>query len=79
MNSNKILQQFHAMFGIFMVIFYLGAGTFFLFFAPGIFTGMNKAIFGIIGAVFFFYGLYRIYTTYKLIVEAFFTKDKDED
>ena len=38
MNNNKILQQFHAMFGVFMVIFYLGAGIFMLFFADKIFT-----------------------------------------
>jgi membrane associated rhomboid family serine protease len=79
MNSNKILQQFHATFGVFMVIFYLGVGTFFLFFAPGIFIGMNKAIFGIMGTVFLFYGSYRAYVTYKQIVAAFFTKDNDED
>jgi hypothetical protein len=79
MNSNKILQQFHAMFGVFMVLFYLGVGTFFLFFAPKMFIYMNKAIFGIMGTVFLFYGLYRAYVTYKLIVAAFFTEDKDED
>ena len=79
MNSNKILQQFHAIFGVFMVIFYLGIGIFFLFFAPGIITGMNKAMFGITGAAFLFYGIYRSYVTYKQIVAAFFTKDDDED
>jgi hypothetical protein len=79
MNSNKIIQQFNAMFGVFMVIFYLGIGIFFLFFAKGIFTGMNKAMFGIMGAVFLFYGIYRSFVTYKQIVAAFFTKDDDED
>ena len=79
MNSNKILQQFHAMFGVFMVVFYLGVGIFCLFFADRVFINMNKAVWGIMGATFIFYGLYRIYATYKQIVAAFFTEDKDED
>ena len=78
MNNNKILQQFHAIFGVFMVIFYLGAGIFLLFFADKIFR-IDKAIRGLMGATFLFYGLYRIYVTYKHIVAAFFTDDKDDD
>jgi hypothetical protein len=78
MNSdNKILQQFHAMFGIFMVMFYLGVGIFFLFFDTKMFN-INKAMRGIIGITFLFYGSYRVYVTYKQIVEAFFTKKDNE-
>jgi len=75
MNSNKILQQFHSVFGIFMVVFYIGVGIFLLFFAK-MFT-IDKAIRVIIGSTFIFYGTYRIYVTYKQIKEAFFTKDGD--
>lgn len=77
MNNNKILQQFHAIFGIFMVIFYLGAGIFLIYFAKN--YNIDKAIRGIIGSTFIFYGLYRIYVTYKQIQELFFTKDEDQD
>jgi len=77
MNDKRILQQFHAMFGAFMVIFYLGAGIFLLFFADRIFS-IDKAIRGIMGVTFLLYGLYRIYVTYKQIVSAFFTGDKDD-
>ena len=78
MNNNKILQQIHAMFGVFMVVFYIGGGIFFLFFGERFLKG-NRALWGIIGATFLLYGLYRIYVSYKQIVTAFFTKDKDED
>lgn len=77
MNNNKILQQFHAIFGIFMVIFYLGAGIFLIFFAK--MYNIDKAIRGIIGSTFIFYGLYRIYVTYKQITQAFFTKDQEQE
>jgi len=77
MNNNKILKQFHAVFGIFMVIFYIGVGIFLLFYAK-MFT-IDKAIRVIIGSTFIFYGAYRIYVTYKQIKEAFFTKDDDGD
>lgn len=75
MNNNKILQQFYAVFGIFMVMFYLGAGIFLLFYAK--MFEIDKAIRGIIGSTFIFYGLYRIYVTFKQIKLAFFTKDED--
>ena len=78
MNNNKIQQQLHAIFGVFMVVFYLGGGIFFLFFADRFLTA-NNALFGIVGATFLLYGLYRFYVSYKQIVTAFFTKDKDED
>jgi hypothetical protein len=77
MNSNRMLQQFHAMFGVFMVIFYLFAGIFLLFYADRMFV-IDKALRVIIGSTFLIYGLYRVYTTYKLIVKVFFTPDDDE-
>ena len=75
MNSNRILQQFHAMFGIFMVMFYIGVGIFLLFFAD--MFNIDKAIRGIIGSTFMLYGIYRIFVTYKQIVNAFIKKDDD--
>jgi len=76
MNNNKILQQFHAVFGIFMVMFYLGTGIFLIFFAK-MFT-IDKAIRVIIGSTFIFYGLYRVYVTYKQIKQAFFSPDQED-
>lgn len=77
MDSNKISKQFHAMFSIFMVAFYLGFGIFFLFFSQRFFI-IDKAVKGIFGATLLLLGLYKIYVTYKLIVQAFFTKDDSE-
>lgn len=81
MNYDKISQQFHALFGIFMVIFYLGVGIFVLFFADKVFIieGEYKAVLGIMGVTFLLYGSYRIFATYKQIVKAFFSEDKDQE
>ncbi len=76
MNNNRISRQFHAVFGIFMVFFYLGIGVFLIFFSD-MFT-INKALLRIIGGSFLLMGLYRIYSTYRKITEAF-SKEKDED
>ncbi|MCU0472453.1 MAG: hypothetical protein MUC93_03660 [Bacteroidales bacterium] len=75
MNNNKILQQFHAVFGIFMVMFYLGVGIFLLFFSQ--MFNIDKAIRVIIGSTFVFYGVYRFYVTYKQIKEAFFAQEEE--
>jgi len=81
MHYDKISQQFHALFGIFMVIFYLGIGVFVLFFADKVFIieGEYKAVLGIMGITFLLYGSYRIYATYKQIVKAFFSENKDQE
>lgn len=76
MNSNRMLRQFHAMFGIFMVVFYLGVGIFLLFFAK--MFNIDQAIKVIIGSTFIFYGLYRTSVTYKQIKEAFFSRGDEE-
>jgi hypothetical protein len=77
MNSNKILQQFHAMFGIFMVMFYLGAGIALLFFLK--MFNIDRSLRVIIGSTFLLYGIYRITVTYKQIKQAFFTKENEEE
>jgi len=81
MSYDKISRQFHAMFGVFMVVFYLGVGIFVLFFADKVFVieGEYKAVLVIMGVTFLFYGSYRIYATYKQIVKAFFSEDEDQE
>lgn len=76
MNNNKIMQQFHAIFGVLMVIFYLGAGIFLLFFASQF--NIDKAVRVIIGSSFLLYGTYRIYVTYRQIRSVLSSKDEDE-
>ncbi len=78
MDNNRILQQIYAIFGVFMVMFYIGGGIFFLFFADRYFN-LNKALFGIMGGAFLLYGIYRIFVSYKQLVDAFFTKNEDEE
>jgi len=78
MNGNRIMQQFHAMFGIFMVAFYIGIGVFMLFYADRMFV-IDKAIRVIMGSTFLFFGIYRIFVSYKQIREAFFKKDNEEE
>jgi len=75
--DNRFSKQFHAIFGIFMVCFYLGIGIFLLFFADRYFV-IDKALRGIVGVPFILYGLYRIYRTYIQLVEAF-SPEKEED
>ncbi len=77
MGDNKILQQFTAIFSIFMVFFYVGVG-FYLILSDDL-VYLDRAMLVIIGSTFIFYGLYRAYRAYIKIVEVFFTKDKDED
>jgi hypothetical protein len=77
MNENRLMQQVIAIFSIFMVFFYLGVGSFLVFFSN--FSYLDKSIRVIMGSTFIFYGLYRAYRAYIKIVEVFFTKDQDED
>ena len=71
------MQQVVAIFSIFMVLFYLGVGYYFVFLSN--LSYLDKAVRVIMGSAFIFYGLYRAYTTYIKIVEVFFTKDKDNE
>jgi hypothetical protein len=77
MNENKLMQQVTAIFSVFMVFFYLGVGSYFVFFSD--LSYLDKSVRVIMGSTFIFYGLYRAYRTYVKIVEAFFTKDNDSD
>jgi Na+/phosphate symporter len=77
MSGNKLMQQVLAIFSIFMVLFYLGVGYYFVFLSN--LSYLDKAVRVIIGSAFIFYGLYRAYSTYVKIVEVFFTKDSDDE
>jgi hypothetical protein len=77
MNGNRIMDQFTAIFSIFMVFFYLGVGGYLLFFSD--FSYLNKSLRVIMGSTFVFYGIYRAYRAYLKIVEVFFTSEKDDD
>jgi hypothetical protein len=77
MNGDKLMQQVLAIFSIFMVLFYLGVGYYFIFLSN--LSYLDKAVRVIMGSTFIFYGLYRAYRTYVKIVEVFFTKDSDEE
>jgi hypothetical protein len=76
MNNNRISKQFDAIFGIFMVCFYLGIGIFLIFFSDMFI--INKALLRITGGAFIIMGLYRIYSTYRKITQAF-SRDREED
>ena len=77
MNENRMMQQVIAIFSIFMVLFYLGVGSYLLFFTD--LSYLNKAVRVIMGSTFLFYGLYRAYRVYVKIVELFFSKNTDKD
>jgi len=77
MKENRIMQQVGAIFSIFMVFFYLGVGVFFIFFSD--LSYLDKAVRVIMGSTLIFYGLYRAYTTYVKIAEAFFGDKQKRD
>jgi cytochrome c biogenesis protein CcdA len=77
MNTNRLMQQVTAIFSIFMVFFYIGVGSYFIFYTN--FSYIDKSVRVIIGSAFMFYGLYRAYRAYVKIVEVFFTKEDDEE
>jgi cytochrome c biogenesis protein CcdA len=77
MNGDKLMKQVMAIFSIFMVFFYLGAGTVLIFYTS--LSYLDEAVRVIIGSAFIFYGIYRAYRAFVTVKEAFFTKDNDEE
>jgi cytochrome c biogenesis protein CcdA len=75
MNENRIMRQVTAIFSIFLVVLYLGAGIYFVFFSDR--SYLDKSVRVIAGIAFIFYGLYRAYRTYVNIVEVFFTRNNN--
>jgi cytochrome c biogenesis protein CcdA len=77
MNNNKLMQQVTAIFGIFMVFFYLGAGIYLIFFFKN--TTLDRAVIVIFGSVMIFYGIFRAYRSYVSIVNLFFRRRFDDE
>jgi hypothetical protein len=77
MTGDRLMQQVIAVFSVFMVIFYLGAGWYFVFYAD--LSYLDKSVRVLFGSAFIFYGLYRAYRTYIKIVQVFFTKEEDDE
>ncbi len=73
MNESRLMRQLTAIFSIFLVLLYLGAGVYFVFFSDR--SSLDKPVRVIAGVAFIFYGLYRAYRTVTSIIEAFFTKN----
>ncbi len=76
MDQNRLMQQVTAIFGAFMALFYLGVGSYFLIAS---YLPVEKFLRVLVGSTFLIYGLYRGYTTFLKIREAFFSDDDDED
>ncbi len=77
MDTNKLIQQVTTIFSVFMVLFYLGVGVYFVFYSG--FSYLDKPVRVIMGSAFIFYGLYRAYRAYVKIAEVFFTKDNNDE
>jgi len=77
MNGNRLMQQVMAIFSVFMVVFYLGVGYYFIFLSN--LSYLDKPVRVIMGSTLMFYGLYRAYRAYVKIVEVFFTKEEDDE
>jgi hypothetical protein len=77
MNNNRLMQQVTAIFSLFMVFFYLGAGFYLVLFKG--YSYINRAVWVIAGSTFILVGLYRAYQTYVKIVEAFFNRNKKNE
>jgi hypothetical protein len=75
MNENKLMQQITAVFSVFMVLFYLGAGIFLLLYFKN--SYVDRTLIVIMGSTFILYGLYRAFRAYLKIVEVFFTNDRE--
>lgn len=81
MKGQKLKEQVLAMFDIFMTLFYLCAGSYFLFAKKISLTQnptYNRFFLVLVGATFIINGIYRGYKTYIKIVELFFTNDNEE-
>jgi cytochrome c biogenesis protein CcdA len=76
MDNNKLMSQVTTIFGIFMVLFYLGVGIYLIFYFDR--TYLDRAVLVIIGSSFILYGVYRAFRTYSKIVELFFRDDSND-
>jgi uncharacterized membrane protein len=77
MTENKIMQQITAIFSVFMVVFYIGIGCFFVFYFEN--SYFDRPVIVIMGSAFLLYGLYRAFKAYVDIKRVFFTKEGEDD
>ena len=77
MNENIILRQVSAIFSIFMVMFYIGVGAYFIFYLDQ--SLIDRAVRVLIGSTFLFYGLFRAFKTFIQIRNLFFRKNNNEE
>ena len=82
MDSDKIVQQMSSIFSIFMVLFYIGIGTFLIFyFEQSSLFGqslINKETRVFVGSVFIVYGIFRAFKTFFQIKKLFFDTEDNE-
>jgi cytochrome c biogenesis protein CcdA len=77
MNDNRLMQQVSAIFGTFMVFFYLVIGIYLIFFFK---TTWNSAVIKLFGGALILLGLFRAYTSYVNIMRLFFKHvESDEE
>ncbi len=74
-NTSKMYDKVFAIFGTFMVFFYLGLAVFILVYDQ---FGIDKALRIVLSVPLFIYALYRFFVSYEKIKESFFSKDEDE-
>jgi hypothetical protein len=76
MNSQRMMDQVAAVFGIFMTAFYIGVGIYLAFYAK---LNIDVAIKNLVAYPFMLFGIYRGFRTWQKIRDLFFRKSDDEN
>lgn len=78
MDNNRLMNQISAIFSVFMVLFYIGVGIYLIFYFKQ--TFLDRALLVIMGSAMIFYGIFRAFKTYSMIINLFFRGDyQNED
>lgn len=77
MNGNKLMQQVAAIFSVFMVLFYLGVGVFFIWYSDK--SNIDEPVRVLLGAAFLLYGAFRGFRAWLKLREAYSPEEKNED
>ncbi len=77
MDSNRMMDQVNAIFGAFMVFFYLGMGVYIIFFFN--YANWDKSLRVIFGSALLLYGVYRAARTWAKLSELYFSRQKKDD
>ena len=72
-----MMQQIGTIFGVFMIIFYIGVGLYLAFFSN--LYWIDKSLLKLTGITFTLYGVYRAFRIYFKIKEVFFSGDNEEE